>query len=129
MPTDLIVPEVGESITEVEIGQWLKAEGDAVAKDDPLVEIETDKVTLELPAPEAGTILKITHPQGTPAKVGDTIGTFEPGEGGGSPGSGTSVPVSPPKQPTGKTPTRRLRPPRPGEKRSRHPTTQKGSRR
>lgn len=85
MPTELIVPEVGESITEVEIGQWLKNEGEAVGKDDPLVEIETDKVTLELPAPADGTILKITHPQGTPAKVGDVIGTFE--EGAPAPGS------------------------------------------
>ncbi|MEL7088779.1 MAG: 2-oxo acid dehydrogenase subunit E2 [Planctomycetota bacterium] len=86
MPTELIVPEVGESITEVEIGQWLKNEGDAVGKDDPLVEIETDKVTLELPAPADGAIVKITHPQGTPAKVGDVIGTFEEG----APGSGAS---------------------------------------
>jgi len=85
MPTELIVPEVGESITEVEIGQWLKAEGDAVAKDEPLVEIETDKVTLELPAPADGSILKITHPQGTPANVGDVIGTFE--EGASAPGN------------------------------------------
>ncbi|MEM7624262.1 MAG: 2-oxoglutarate dehydrogenase complex dihydrolipoyllysine-residue succinyltransferase [Planctomycetota bacterium] len=82
MPTELIVPEVGESITEVEIGQWLKSEGDAVSKDDPLVEIETDKVTLELPAPADGAIVKITHPQGTPAKVGDVIGTFEEGAAG-----------------------------------------------
>ncbi len=96
MPTDLIVPEVGESITEVEIGQWLKSEGDAVAKDDPLVEIETDKVTLELPAPEAGTILKITHPQGTPAKVGDVIGTFEAGGSGNA-----STSPSKDQQPTG----------------------------
>ena len=87
MPVDLIVPEVGESITEVEIGQWLKKEGDAVAKDEPLVEIETDKVTLELPAPADGVIVKITHPQGTPAKVGDIIGTFEEG---GSASSGSS---------------------------------------
>jgi 2-oxoglutarate dehydrogenase E2 component (dihydrolipoamide succinyltransferase) len=83
MPVDLIVPEVGESITEVEIGQWLKQEGDAVAKDEPLVEIETDKVTLELPAPADGKIVKITHPQGTEANVGDTIGTFEEGAPGG----------------------------------------------
>ncbi|MEM6554113.1 MAG: 2-oxoglutarate dehydrogenase complex dihydrolipoyllysine-residue succinyltransferase [Planctomycetota bacterium] len=85
MPLQLIVPEVGESITEVEIGQWLKSEGDAVAKDEPLVEIETDKVTLELPAPADGVITQITHPQGTAANVGDAIGTFE--EGAPAPGS------------------------------------------
>ncbi|MEM1211293.1 MAG: 2-oxoglutarate dehydrogenase complex dihydrolipoyllysine-residue succinyltransferase [Planctomycetota bacterium] len=76
MPIDLIVPEVGESITEVEIGQWLKNEGDAVTKDEPLVEIETDKVTLELPAPADGTLGPITHPQGQAASVGDVIGSL-----------------------------------------------------
>ncbi len=90
MPTELIVPEVGESITEVEIGQWLKAEGDPVAKDEPLVEIETDKVTLELPAPADGQILKITHPQGTPANVGDVIGIFEEGAPGTAAAPGTA---------------------------------------
>ena len=86
MSTPLIVPEVGESITEVQIGRWLKAEGDAVEKDEPIVEIETDKITLELPAPEAGTLGPITHPEGTEASVGDQIGTL--GAGGGAVGSG-----------------------------------------
>ncbi len=85
MPTDLIVPEVGESITEVQIGRWLKAEGEAVKKDDPLVEIETDKVTLELPAPADGVVASITHQQGDDANVGDKIGTFEEGAQGGAP--------------------------------------------
>ena len=82
MAVDLVVPEVGESITEVEIGKWLVAEGDAVEKDQPLVEIETDKVTLELPAPQSGTISKITHAQGTEAAVGDKIGEMDAGKAG-----------------------------------------------
>ncbi|MFW5681421.1 MAG: dihydrolipoyllysine-residue succinyltransferase [Phycisphaeraceae bacterium] len=82
MAVDLVVPEVGESITEVEIGKWLVSEGDAVEKDQPLVEIETDKVTLELPAPESGTISKITHKQGTEAAVGDKIGEMDTGKAG-----------------------------------------------
>lgn len=82
MAVDLVVPEVGESITEVEIGKWLVAEGDAVEKDQPLVEIETDKVTLELPAPQSGTIFKITHAQGAEAAVGDKIGEMDGGEAG-----------------------------------------------
>ncbi|MEM6553850.1 MAG: 2-oxoglutarate dehydrogenase complex dihydrolipoyllysine-residue succinyltransferase [Planctomycetota bacterium] len=89
MPIDLIVPEVGESITEVEIGQWLKNEGDPVAKDEPLVEIETDKVTLELPAPADGTLGPITHPQGESASVGDVIGSLV--EGGAAPSSNGSA--------------------------------------
>ncbi|MEM8781601.1 MAG: 2-oxoglutarate dehydrogenase complex dihydrolipoyllysine-residue succinyltransferase [Planctomycetota bacterium] len=82
MPTDLIVPEVGESITEVQIGRWLKQPGEAVKKDEPLVEIETDKVTLELPAPADGVIQDISHDQGADAVVGDKIGTFEEGAAG-----------------------------------------------
>ncbi|MEM6554198.1 MAG: 2-oxoglutarate dehydrogenase complex dihydrolipoyllysine-residue succinyltransferase, partial [Planctomycetota bacterium] len=93
MPVQLIVPEVGESITEVEIGQWLKSEGDAVAKDEPLVEIETDKVTLELPAPADGVITQITHPQGTAANVGDAIGTFEEGGTAAADTNGSAAPT------------------------------------
>ena len=79
MAVELIVPEVGESITEVQIGQWLKKEGDSVQKDEPIVEIETDKVTLELPSPVSGTITKSLLGQGDEAKVGDVIGYMEEG--------------------------------------------------
>ena len=67
------VPEVGESITEVFIGAWLKNEGDAVEKDEPLVEIETDKATLEVPAPVSGTLTGVTKKQGDSAIVGEVI--------------------------------------------------------
>ena len=53
MPVELIVPSVGESITEVEIGDWLKKQGEVVSQDEPVVVIETDKVSVELPAPVA----------------------------------------------------------------------------
>jgi len=59
MPIELKVPEVGESITEVMIGTWKKREGEAVAVDDPIVEIESDKATVELPAPVAGTVSRV----------------------------------------------------------------------
>ena len=81
MAVDLTVPEVGESITEVEIGEWIKKEGDLVNQDDTIVMIETDKVTVELPAPVSGKITKITKQQGDTAAVGDVIGTMEEGEG------------------------------------------------
>ncbi len=77
MPVDLKVPAVGESITEVEIGQWLKAEGDTVEKDEPLVEIETDKATVEVPAPSSGVLGKILKAAGEPAEVGETIGQLD----------------------------------------------------
>lgn len=74
------VPEVGESISEVFIGSWLKNEGDSVAKDEPLVEIETDKATLELPAPIAGVLSGITKKQGDAATVGEVIAQIGEGE-------------------------------------------------
>ncbi len=67
------VPEVGESITEVFIGAWLKNEGENVEKDEPLVEIETDKATLEVPAPISGTLTGVSKKQGDSATVGETI--------------------------------------------------------
>jgi 2-oxoglutarate dehydrogenase E2 component (dihydrolipoamide succinyltransferase) len=71
------VPEVGESITEVFIGSWLKNEGEAVAKDEPLVEIETDKATLEVPAPISGTLTGVSKKQGDAATVGEVIAQID----------------------------------------------------
>jgi 2-oxoglutarate dehydrogenase E2 component (dihydrolipoamide succinyltransferase) len=80
MPVELKVPEVGESITEVAIGRWLKSKGEAVRKDDPIVEIETDKVTLELPAPADGTLGELLKQPGESAVVGEVIAYMEYGE-------------------------------------------------
>ncbi|MEQ9461177.1 MAG: 2-oxoglutarate dehydrogenase complex dihydrolipoyllysine-residue succinyltransferase [Phycisphaeraceae bacterium] len=91
MAVELTVPEVGESITEVEIGKWLKSEGDAVSKDETLCEIETDKVTLELPAPADGVVGKLLKKQGEAASVGDVIGYLEEG-GSGSKSKSASKP-------------------------------------
>ncbi len=77
MALELTVPEVGESITEVMIGIWKKQEGDVVATDDPIVEIESDKATVELPAPSAGTLTKILKATGERATVGEVIGYME----------------------------------------------------
>lgn len=77
MTMELKVPAVGESITEVEIGDWLKTEGATVAKDENLVVIETEKATVELPAPAAGRLARILKPTGTTVKVGETIAWLE----------------------------------------------------
>src|SRR6476469_8984086 len=77
MQIELKVPSVGESITEVEVGQWLKKEGDAVAKDESVVVIESEKTTLELPAPAAGVIGKILKQKGQTAQVGEIIGMMQ----------------------------------------------------
>ena len=80
MSIELKVPEIGESITEVEIGGWLKKTGDAVKKDDPIVTLESEKATVELPSPEAGTIGKLLKQKGDIAKVGEIIAYLEDGK-------------------------------------------------
>jgi 2-oxoglutarate dehydrogenase E2 component (dihydrolipoamide succinyltransferase) len=81
MSIELRVPQVGESITEVEIGGWLKANGESVRKDEPVVSLESEKATVELPAPEAGVLVKILKQKGEVAKIGEVIGILEPGGG------------------------------------------------
>ena len=77
MPLELKVPSVGESITEVEISEWQKAEGESVKRDEVVAILETEKVTVELPAPGTGVITKILKKKGETAKVGDVIGYME----------------------------------------------------
>jgi len=81
--TDIKVPQLGESVTEAIIAKWLKAEGDMVAMDEPLVELETDKVTLEVNAPEAGVLVSISAPEGETVEVGALLGAM--GEAGDAP--------------------------------------------
>jgi 2-oxoglutarate dehydrogenase E2 component (dihydrolipoamide succinyltransferase) len=85
MSIPLTVPSVGESITEVEIGEWLKKEGDVVERDENVVVIETEKATVELPASESGTLVKILKKTGETATIGETIGEMEKGRGGKKP--------------------------------------------
>jgi 2-oxoglutarate dehydrogenase E2 component (dihydrolipoamide succinyltransferase) len=82
LAVELKVPAVGESVTEVQIGEWLKQEGQDVAQDEAVVMIETDKVTVELPAPVAGKITQILLKAGQTARVGDVVGYLEPGAPG-----------------------------------------------
>ena len=70
MATEIKVPALGESVTEATVARWLKQVGDAVAMDDPLVELETDKVTLEVNAPAAGTLTEIAVAEGANVAVG-----------------------------------------------------------
>jgi 2-oxoglutarate dehydrogenase E2 component (dihydrolipoamide succinyltransferase) len=88
MTIELRVPEVGESITEVQIGTWLKKEGDRIERDEALVEIESDKATLELPAPVSGLLSKVLKKQGEMAKVGDLIAEIGEGDGAKAPAVG-----------------------------------------
>src|SRR5450432_3637449 len=77
--TDIRVPTLGESVTEATVGKWFKQPGDAVAVDEPLVELETDKVTLEVPAPAAGVLGEITAKDGETVGVGAILGMIKDG--------------------------------------------------
>jgi 2-oxoglutarate dehydrogenase E2 component (dihydrolipoamide succinyltransferase) len=78
MAIELKIPEVGESIVEVELGPWLKKQGDTVRKDDILVTLESEKATVELPAPDSGTLTQILKQKGAVAKVGEVVAYLEP---------------------------------------------------
>jgi 2-oxoglutarate dehydrogenase E2 component (dihydrolipoamide succinyltransferase) len=79
MAIELRVPALGESITQATVGAWLKKEGDAVAADEPLVEVESEKATVALPAPAAGVLKKIVKPSGSNVSIGELIGEMEEG--------------------------------------------------
>jgi 2-oxoglutarate dehydrogenase E2 component (dihydrolipoamide succinyltransferase) len=93
MPITIVVPQLGESVVEGTIGKWLKKVGEPIAKDEPIVEIITDKINIELPAPSAGTLGEILAAVGVVAQVGEKLGTIlAAGESlppnGSGPGSG-----------------------------------------
>ncbi|MGC8476626.1 MAG: 2-oxoglutarate dehydrogenase complex dihydrolipoyllysine-residue succinyltransferase [Acetobacteraceae bacterium] len=79
MATEITVPSLGESVTTATVARWLKAAGEAVAADEPLVELETDKVTVEVNAPAAGTLAAIRAEQGAEVAVGAVLGVLEAG--------------------------------------------------
>jgi len=82
--TEIRVPTLGESVTEATIGQWLKKEGDTVKADEPLVELETDKVSVEVPAPAAGVLSKISAQEGDTVELDALLGEIEEGASGGA---------------------------------------------
>ncbi len=76
MPTDIIMPQMGESIVEGTITKWLKKPGDKVQRDEPLFEISTDKVDAEIPAPASGVLQEIKVAEGTTVGVNTVVGTI-----------------------------------------------------
>jgi 2-oxoglutarate dehydrogenase E2 component (dihydrolipoamide succinyltransferase) len=112
MPVTIVVPQLGESVVEGTIGKWLKKVGEPIAKDEPIVEIITDKINIELPAPSAGTLGEITAAEGVVAQVGEKLGVIlaagesmpangsgapkgAPAAGGAGGGQGAPRPVAP----------------------------------
>jgi 2-oxoglutarate dehydrogenase E2 component (dihydrolipoamide succinyltransferase) len=110
--TDIVVPTLGESVSEATVAKWLKKAGDAVKKDETLVELETDKVSVEVSAPEAGTLTEISAKEGTTVTIGAILGRL--GAPGAQPSAQASVtpaaapppppkPVAPPPAPPAAT--------------------------
>jgi 2-oxoglutarate dehydrogenase E2 component (dihydrolipoamide succinyltransferase) len=89
MSENILVPVLGESITEATVSKWLKNEGDAVEADEPIVELETDKVNLEVPSPISGTLTKINSKDGSVVEVGALLGSVS--ENGSSSKSGEQI--------------------------------------
>jgi len=82
MTIEIKVPAMGESVTEATVARWFKKEGESVARDEPLLELETDKVTVEVPAPAAGSIESITVKAGATVQVGAVLGAIAEGKAG-----------------------------------------------
>ena len=92
MPISIVVPQLGESVAEGTVARWLKAVGDKVRKEEPLVEIQTDKINVEIPSPAEGVLESIVVPEGTTVLVGTEIGTI--GGGAAAPAPAAAAPAA-----------------------------------
>ena len=96
MAKEIRVPALGESVTEATIAKWFKNVGDAVKADEPMVELETDKVTVEVPAPASGKLSSISAAAGTTVNVGALLGAIEEGAAGATAKPAAAAPVAAP---------------------------------
>ncbi len=94
MNKEIRVPALGESVTEATIAKWFKNIGDAVKADEPMVELETDKVTVEVPAPTSGKLSSISAASGSTVKVGALLGAIEEGAAGAAAKPAATAPVA-----------------------------------
>jgi 2-oxoglutarate dehydrogenase E2 component (dihydrolipoamide succinyltransferase) len=100
MAADLRVPPLGESIVEATVGQWLKSEGEAVTAGEPVVELETEKITLQVSADASGVLERIDKPAGATVRPGDVLGTIaaaapKRAQAGAGPGAAATSPAAP----------------------------------
>lgn len=116
MSIELKVPEFGESVSEVHIGEWHKAEGDSVETDEPIVEAESEKATFDIPAPASGVLSRIVKQTGETARVGEVIAYLEEGPGSGKSSSGKTT--APEKKPRREKPAPESQPRAKGEQKS-----------
>jgi 2-oxoglutarate dehydrogenase E2 component (dihydrolipoamide succinyltransferase) len=103
MATEIRVPTLGESISEATVGKWFKQRGDAVKADEPLVELETEKVTLEVNAPSAGVLSEIVADSGATVAIGALLGSLSAGGGAAKPGAMADAPAAKTEAPAAKT--------------------------
>src|SRR3954454_13454373 len=94
MATEIRVPTLGESVSEATIAKWFKKPGDAVKADEPLLELETDKVTLEVPAPAAGTLGDIVANDGATVAPGALLGSIDEGGAAAAPAPAKQAPAA-----------------------------------
>jgi 2-oxoglutarate dehydrogenase E2 component (dihydrolipoamide succinyltransferase) len=100
--TEIVVPALGESVATATVARWMKQQGDTVAADEPLVELETDKVTVEVTAPQAGVLSSISVPEGTEVEVGTVLGVVDvTGVVAPRPAANPPAGVNPPPRPLG----------------------------
>ena len=102
MPTEIIVPTLGESVTSATIARWIKQPGETVAADEPIVELETDKVTVEVSAPAKGVLTAINYPEGSEVEVGALLGTIDGDAAGTATGTAARpapAAATPPREP------------------------------
>jgi 2-oxoglutarate dehydrogenase E2 component (dihydrolipoamide succinyltransferase) len=92
MTIEIKVPTLGQSVTEATVGQWFKKAGDAVKADEPLVELETDKVTVEVPAPASGVLASIVAETGTTIGIGALLGSLTEGAAGAAAAEAVACP-------------------------------------
>jgi 2-oxoglutarate dehydrogenase E2 component (dihydrolipoamide succinyltransferase) len=95
MPANIVVPEVGESIVDARVAKWLRKEGDIVSAGDPLVELETDKIDLEVGAPQAGVLSRIDRKDGDDVKVGEVLGVIDEAKGAAASAPGPAARTAP----------------------------------
>lgn len=121
MPANIVVPEVGESIVDARVAKWLRREGEVVAVGDPLVELETDKIDLEVSAPQGGVLKRIDRKDGEDVKVGEVLGVIEDAAGATAQNAAAAAAPAP------AVPAKPAEEARPGEKMRSTPTARKAA--
>jgi 2-oxoglutarate dehydrogenase E2 component (dihydrolipoamide succinyltransferase) len=110
LASNIVVPQLGESVVEARVARWLKKEGEAVTVGEPLVELETEKIDLEVGAEQAGVLAKIARQEGEDVKIGDVLGVIGEGAAAAAPAPAAPAPAAQPPAAAASAPTPAARP-------------------